>query len=210
MTDIIDFPEPKRNNIVADPTIPLNRIMLVCNCGCETFALYADGGMKCAYCNDPVDPETEKTWRERMPDPSPEELMKIEADDDVKVRNIFYGNPEMARRRVMRELSLWSDLNRMALVIGYNIDGTGQSWTSIETEEQREWVLRKIDSLRQYVVDKSIESIGHAFYRPVEDAEDVETAGQESTAQETSGPAVEGDTQAPEGGASGSGDASAS
>lgn len=195
MTDNITlFPGTKSNDT------PLDKIMLICgNCRCETFHLLANGTMACAYCDTPVSADSENAWRERMPEFDEAGMENV----DPPVHNKFLGSAEFARKRVMRDLNHWSDTGTTALVIGYNVDGMGQSWVDIDTEQQREWVMEKIGQLLAYVGEMDISSTRTVVYVPEEEngnEENVEEASGEGAAEESA-------QGTDEGGADGSGDA---
>lgn len=188
--NVTEFPHPDRN-----------KLMLLCDCGCETFNLIANGNMECAYCDKVVDEKSDR-WIERMPVPT--HASPVEDSDDF-VRNSYLRTSTFARKKIAKNISHWSDTNQVAMMLGYNNDGRGHLWVDIETEEQREWVMRKLMSLHEYVSTKALlNGPSEVQYTPVEpdDAQQENTTQVEDASEQTGAP----DTS--EGGTGNTGDAS--
>jgi uncharacterized Zn finger protein (UPF0148 family) len=191
----------ENNNVI--PLTQPDKLILLCNeCKCPTFNLVANGTMECAYCNAVVHPETSTKWAERVPAPTQD------IGEPEKVSNNVMGNATYARKRVMRELNKWADTATMVLVIGYSVDGYGHSWLDIDTEEQREWILKKIDDLKEYVATEIQLNVAHTVNYLLEEEADANEQEPESTTQveHASEQAPAPDTG--EGGTGNSGDAS--
>lgn len=194
-TNITPFPVPNRD-----------KLMLLCGCGCETFNLIANGTMECAYCSEVVEDTSSSRWIERMPVPTHND--HVETGDDF-TRNSYMRTAEFARRKIIKQIVHWSDNRQLAMALGYNEEGAGHLWVDVHNEEQREWVLRKLMKLHEYVQNIPLEGPREVEYVPSKEPENDST--QETQPEELGTPAVEtGEAQTASGGASDTGDASSS
>lgn len=196
-TNITPFPVPNRD-----------KLMLLCSCGCETFNLIANGTMECAYCNEVVEDTSSSRWIERMPVPTHNDY--VETGDDF-TRNSYMRTAEFARRKIIKQIVHWSDTKQLAMVLGYSEEGAGHLWVDVHNEEQREWVLRKLLKLHEYVQNIPLEGPREVEYIPSKEPENGETSNTEETS--TTGEIVqaqESPADTSQGGADGSGDASSS
>lgn len=141
-TNVTPFPHPSRD-----------KLMLLCECGCETFNLIANGTMECAYCDKVVGGNSER-WIERMPLPNHDS--PVEESDDF-VRNSYMRTVEFARKKIVKTITHWSDTKQLMMTVGYNAEGDGRLWVDISTEEQREWALVKLEALKEYVARVALE-----------------------------------------------------
>lgn len=142
MTDnIIQFPKP-------------DEIVFVCGCGCMSFFINHNNTIECCNCNDIKDGSPPNgDWRKNLPD-VPDNVTE-DTDGKISVRAI--GNSEIARRQTMKQIQEWSVSGTLAIVSAYNNDGTGKHWFDIETKEQQQWVLRKLQLVVDHVKNTNIE-----------------------------------------------------
>jgi hypothetical protein len=136
MTDnIIQFPKP-------------DEIVFVCGCGCMSFFVNANDTLECCNCHDiknssPPDGE----WRKWLPD-IPDNVTE-DTGGKMVVRAI--GSAEIARRQTLKHIQDWSTSGNLGMVSAYATDGTGKHWFDIETDEQRQWVLRKLQKTIDHI-----------------------------------------------------------
>lgn len=58
------------------------------------------------------------------------------------------GNKTFAMRRVIRQVEDWAKSEELAALSAFTKDGSGKHWFDVETEEQKQWILRRIDDMR--------------------------------------------------------------
>ena len=110
----------------------------------------------CAGCDEvvtsTVNPDgshnTEFRWAKELPDTPPAGNI---TDLMGYANSISTGSPELARRRVQKHIDRWVDKDTLALLVGYNTDSESTMWMNFVTEEQRGWVLRKLDEIKDTV-----------------------------------------------------------
>lgn len=132
-----------------DNVIPLFREEIwVCECGCATFQLYANGSAKCAHCMGVV--EGSGSWFE--------EISSVSSRTDKTPFTDIFGNgsSDFSRARIAR-LAAAKDLVMMALAME---DGTVTVWNAAQTPEQARWVVRKMRQLKRLMRRQLIGS-GH-------------------------------------------------
>lgn len=155
---------PKDDNIVkvtfggnksapqpVEPETEGELLVYVCGlCSCRTFIIQSDGKIVCSSCDEPTDyPESHSGWR-RLVKPVPKDTEGL-ADDSGTVSNSQVGSKSLAVNRVMSKLQKWVRAGSARIIIGYDSEGAGSAWMDFENEEQRAWVLRQLDDIRQYV-----------------------------------------------------------
>lgn len=127
--------------------------ILVCSrCENTTFKLYAGGKVECAYCEGDVstaDPEDHRKWRETMGEKKEGDEVQADRNSELTTTQKHRESPTYALRFVMKRVDGWADAGNMAMMISYNLQGEGQHWFDIATEEQREWVMEKFDALKE-------------------------------------------------------------
>lgn len=106
----------------------------VCTCGCETFFLRADYTIECAHCGKISDGGV---WCDKLPDevkaePWPRQIVVRLDTSQANLKHI------MSKARVEDTACL--------LVVQRN--GLVHSWRHIETDEQRDWLLRRLDEAK--------------------------------------------------------------
>lgn len=122
------------------------RLVLVCKkCDCSTFQLRSDGQIECSMCDEFVEPDTvHYDWMKLAPDtPEP----GAEVQEGGAVLNNCLPSATMARDRVTKRLLEWNKGKSTVLISVYNDDGAGMFWTGAETEDQREWIIRKLNEV---------------------------------------------------------------
>lgn len=134
----------------------LDAIVFVCACGCQSFRMHRNGVMECANCNQTEFDADSGRWLEKVSDieidpnaPTTGEVGAV----DVKL----LGNPEFARRSVIRNVEKWNKSNELALIVCYNVNGGGSHWFGIETAEQKQWVIDKLNAILNHVETMAVE-----------------------------------------------------
>ena len=145
MTDnVIQFPKP-------------DAIIYVCSCACQSFRIYATGVIECANCGEAHTRHADGTpvgeWVKQLPD-VPAATDRTDAGT-ISVNAV--GSVDFARASVVRKVTEWAKSETLALIIGYHNDGTGSHWTDITTEDQKQWVLRKLRELTAHVEKLKVE-----------------------------------------------------
>jgi hypothetical protein len=135
-----------------DNVIPLKkedtRLVWMCAlCNCSSFYLYDDKTIECAGCHHPSEDNGE--WVINLPNAPPVET--ITKDDGNLVNVVAWGSEEFSRRRVLKEVTKWNDDNRLTAMVGWSEDGGMRSWSSVNNEAQKQWLLRKISELAEHI-----------------------------------------------------------
>jgi hypothetical protein len=94
------------------------------------------------------------TWAGDLP-PGPDP--KTNSSIMGYTNTISTGEVEVARRRVVRQVEQWSKADTLALVVAYDTEAASRTWATIETEQQRDWILKRIEELRITVEQWKIE-----------------------------------------------------
>lgn len=144
MTDkVVPFRKPELE--------PEDRLVMVCmNCNCMTHYVHDDHTIECANCGDRMGEMSE--WR--LPLPPEPEVIKNTAGC-VKVTNV--GSPEAACAAVLGDIRQWHHDKTLEVLIAYHKDGTGRSWLNLQTEQDREYVLLKLNDLISQVTKAAID-----------------------------------------------------
>jgi uncharacterized Zn finger protein (UPF0148 family) len=129
-----------------------DRIVFVCGCRCRSFFLYQDGNISCANCDTETFTENNARWAAETKDISPE----VQGDDSGTTNVRSLGRPEIARRHTMKEINNWSSSDNLAMVIAYNVDGSGKQWLDIQTQEQKDWCIQKLEELLKIIKVTSV------------------------------------------------------
>lgn len=120
-------------------------VVLVCtHCECMTHYINADMSVRCASCEAFTTPE-EGEWRRHLPD-KPEEVGELATTEGLVASKVL-GNAMLARKRVLRTLSEWEKSGELMLLSGYAEDGAGSHWVGMDTQEQKDWTVSKLESL---------------------------------------------------------------
>jgi hypothetical protein len=129
------------NNVVDLPK--RERLIWMCgHCGCTSFYLYNDQTSECAGCGFIGEGAEWVTPIEDGPK-SPEK------DNGGSVSVVAIGSPQFAKARTMKAIHSRSD--EIALVGAWFEDGSSKSWCGAETEEQKEWTVRKLRELADHI-----------------------------------------------------------
>lgn len=130
MSDIIPFTK-KEQAPPEDPNI------FVCRCGCSSFEFYSDGSVKCALCSQHMD-SLSGEWE------VPEAPLRP-VDADPRVREVSANGDEDFARRVILKRGETPDVVAIVVV---REDGSTHMWTNVEDQEQRNWLMRRIEESR--------------------------------------------------------------
>lgn len=110
-------------------------IWLCGKCGCKTWFVRQDGELECPSC-------------ENISDAGWLELPAVSAETIVEEPNttvVNFASHEMALRSVLVHASK----SEACLVLVLRRDGHIDSWKDIETDEQREWLRRRIETFKE-------------------------------------------------------------
>lgn len=157
------------NNSKATPKEDETQFVAVClECRCRTFNCFADGTIKCSFCDTPlhVGNHNDEQWRRVIPG-LPADTSNIEDESSRTVTKNDMPDASMARRRTIKSLSDWSTSGHLCFVGGYNLSGEGRYWLDINTEEQRQWVLEKLAEMIHFVSDADIETTNELQIIPI-------------------------------------------
>lgn len=114
--------------------------IVVCECGCSTFELLEAGGTLCAACG--ADGLGAVSWYAVKPDGR-------EWVGEEPVRAVQgNGSVEFARRRAVQ---IATD-DEVVLLVSALPSGSVTTWGAIETEDQRAWMLERLDQARAMIL----------------------------------------------------------
>jgi hypothetical protein len=116
-----------------------SRLVWVCNCGCTTFRLFADGHAECAGCETTANGEPED-WRERLP-ATPAEPLQVEPDG-FAVKDI--GDADVFLKRQAK------DAGRIASVVILHDDALISSWQRSDADP--DWIKTQLDHAKTRLV----------------------------------------------------------
>ena len=107
-------------------------LIWVCNCGCSTFELLDSGIASCAACGSVADVDGSgwSSWT----------AVSRHSEDEAFTDIQGNGSVEFAKRRVAR-LAQDDDVSVLVVI---RSDGGLTVWSAAETQDQIEWVKRKI------------------------------------------------------------------
>lgn len=135
MSEVVDFPKPEH-------------LIWTCgHCGCSTFYLYNDGTSECAGCDFVSDGGEWVT-------PVADGPKHPEKDNAGSISTIAIGNPEFAKRRVLKKIN--ENASELAFIAGWFEEGGMTSWCGAETDEQKAWVVRRLHELAAAIDIKPI------------------------------------------------------
>lgn len=114
--------------------------------GCDSVVTSGSASDSPDYTGNPEDDRF--TWANDMPRiPPAGRMVDLMGYTDI----VSTGYPSLAKRRVMKRVEEWAKGDTLALLVAYDSSGTGSTWMNYTTEEQRGWVLRRLDELRKMV-----------------------------------------------------------
>lgn len=115
------------------------------HCDCRSFELLSNGTIACANCQFDVQGSYQEVaaWRRCLPE-VPKGDPRDVPDDSNTVKVTALGHVEFARRSVMKHIEKWNKDGDLAAIFAYHRDGSGKHWSAAETEDQRDWVVRKM------------------------------------------------------------------
>lgn len=120
-----------------------------CACGNQTFSLFNDARVQCAYCEQIICDTCadEEGWRKVLP-PSPE---KAKQDSAGAMRIHSAGDVDLARARTWRHLEGWMKNGELEFIYGGDVKGATRAWVGIDNEKDRLALLEQLDDFRVYV-----------------------------------------------------------
>jgi hypothetical protein len=135
MSNIIDFQKRER-------------LIWTCgHCGCSTFYLYSDETTECAGCGHASEGGEWVT-------PLAEEKKSPEKNNAGSINSIAIGSVEFAKRRVLKKIN--DNSGELAFVASWFEDGGMTSWSGAQTDEQKDWVVRRLQELAKAIDVKPI------------------------------------------------------
>lgn len=125
-------------------------IAVCINCGCRSFELLSSGQIECCNCGQrPTGYEEEVEWRRVLPE-EPKNPDDVEGDGGtIGVRSM--GVADIAMHSTMKVMNEWTKAGNATMLIAFGRDGAGKHWFDIHTEEQKEWVLRRLREVTAHI-----------------------------------------------------------
>lgn len=117
------------------------RLVWVCECGCITGLLYADGTFACANCNNVA--EASASFLDRV------ELPRIVVDRKDAYKIVDMNSSQAAYDRIMRHLT-----TRRNEVVGFYVmyaGGQSSNWYDLEGDAQCDWAIAGLDEQKDYI-----------------------------------------------------------
>lgn len=111
-------------------------LVLLCDCGCQTFRILAHGEIECANCDARMFDDVTAYKREAIAVvPAPEEPHNVTDCADES----------LALRRVLRR----ANIDEAAAVVVMAMDGVTHTWSVGygESEEHQEWFQKRVDDM---------------------------------------------------------------
>ncbi|QIG66854.1 hypothetical protein EVB29_024 [Rhizobium phage RHph_TM27A] len=174
MTDnVVTF----RGNKPPEPPDDEEYVFVCGECRARTFQLLAGGRIKCSACETEVcgcepDADDWEKWRKLIP-PLPADRSKVEEWDNATVDVHYYADESLSRRRVFKTLNDWNDGEGVFFVSAYSKpDGNGMTWLDIRTEGDREWLLARLDRVREWVVERDLDGTHELTFTPTDDGDE--------------------------------------
>jgi hypothetical protein len=130
------------DNITPFPKLETDKIIYVCSCRCQSFRVLSSGKIECCNC-ETIQNESVGEWVKQLPK-IPDE---ITATDAGTVKATALGSAEFAKLSVLREIDRWSKSNDLVFICAYHDNGTGKHWFNINSEHEKEWIIRKLENL---------------------------------------------------------------
>lgn len=132
------------------PFKPADPLIFVCGCGCQSFRIQSNDTFECCNCHDV---KASGEWVKHLPD-VPNEPPERDSGGTLAVTAI--GNKEFAMRRVIRQIEDWAKSEELAALSAFTKDGSGKHWFDVETEEQKQWILRRINDIHTQLEELAI------------------------------------------------------
>lgn len=140
------------DNVVEFPKS--DKVIYVCNCGCQSFRLYPSAAVECANCGSPhAVPNAVGEWVKQLPELPP----TITGTDGGTMSIKALGSVDFARAMVLRTLNDWAKAGKLGMIAGYHHDGTGKIWTDVTTQSQKDWVLRRLRELADHIEQTKVD-----------------------------------------------------
>lgn len=120
-------------------------LVWVCNCGCQTFRLRADGESECAACETLSAGET-GGWRRRLPDPTFGADMPT---TEGATSCTSLGSADAAIKRVLRK----ADPDNLAALATIHSDGRISTWSmDTDTRSRKAWLRKRMRTAYRLMV----------------------------------------------------------
>lgn len=132
-------------------------LVFVCTCGTRTFEVMGhtnsecEGYLKCSGCGNEVEVEG-SDWRKKLP-PVPDDTEGLQDTIGTTIHSRSNSPTNLVVLRVLRNIGKW-DPDDIALMVGFHEDGAGEQFFTFNTEEQRQWVLDRLDQVKDYVTKR--------------------------------------------------------
>lgn len=155
VTSLGNFRKQKEEAKAAEPQPEL--IYLCTECNCSTWRMVkkpcGQGFVECAMCRNTIvhrDEEdlTKAAWHRIMDTAptDPEEVAKL-PEDGGRVNREDMGSEGLAIRRTVKRIQDAAKKNELVFAGGYQEDGAGFWWMGTRTEEQRDWIVGKMEDI---------------------------------------------------------------
>lgn len=125
----------------AIPDTEKDNVIWICGCGCQSFILHDDNTIQCTHCDNHIEQDlTQGQWARQVV-----RYEDVENDDGGTIIHNLTDDTNFSRLRTKKLINDWFDKNEVALAIVYKADGTSKSWQVIETQEQKDWLIRILE-----------------------------------------------------------------
>ena len=124
------------------PLVSVEPMLWVCNCGCSSFEVLSDHTLRCAMCGT----VSQDVGGWSLPDPS----NIRDPDLPAPIRQVGgNGEVDFARNATLRH-SEETDVVAHAVI---KEGGRIHLWSNAETPDQRAWIRRRFDDLKELLPD---------------------------------------------------------
>jgi hypothetical protein len=142
---VVQFPKPQNHGIANDPNPPDVQRVFVCDCGCYSFTLCADGTIMCASCEEIMETDMHQpggAWWQAI-----ENAPTLDTADAPPMSTILGDGEEFQRRRIS-QIAAGSDW----LLCG-TFDGNVTAWIHgpVLNETQVAWLRRRVENAMEMV-----------------------------------------------------------
>lgn len=131
------------------PFKPADPLIWICNCGCQSYRILSNDTFECCNCHDI---KASGEWVKHLP-PVPSDPTR---DDAGTLSVTALGVPELAMRRVMKQIEDWIKSDQLAILASYSKEDGGKHWFNITDAEQKAWALRRVDELRAQLEELAV------------------------------------------------------
>lgn len=131
------------------------KLVYVCNCGCNSHRIYENGETECSNCGV-ITNNHAKDVAEWVKASFPEPNYNTERDTHGTFTVSAFSHQQFAKASVMRDINNWSKADNLICVMAYKPDGTGRHWLNIITQKDKDRVIELLSSALEYVKKTSV------------------------------------------------------